>query len=155
MNKCLLVKIKGGHKYLVSEGNLSSLLEFLKTFQAEVYRVKLIEGKVLPGLKALANAICNQDYKSDFKAKKLKKVFPVPGRRKATLKNAKKVREFIEKRLLAGKPLALRTIKNRYQSYSYPCLCNHFSAVRKKLADNGCTIAKVGQGAYCLSGCTA
>jgi hypothetical protein len=114
MNKCLLVKIKGGHKYLVSEGNLSSLLEFLKTFQAEVYRVKLIEGKVLPGLKALANAICNQDYKSDFKAKKLKKVFPVPGRRKATLKNAKKVREFIEKRLLAGKPLALRTIKNRY-----------------------------------------
>jgi hypothetical protein len=153
MQKCLLVKIKR-QKYLVPEQNLSSLLEFLKTFKAEVYRVKLLEGKMLPGLKALANAICDQDYKPTLKVKKLKKVFPVPGRRKATLNNAKKVREFIEKKLLTGKPLSLRMIKKRFQNYSYPCLCNHFSAIRKKVTATGCTIAKVGQGAYCLSGCT-
>ena len=148
MKKCLLVKIKDNRKYLVPESNLPSLLDFLATFHAEVYRVTLVEGKVLKDLKDLANAICDQDYNPEIKVKKLKKIFP------QKRKSSQRLRSFIENKLLKGKPLALKQLEKQYPDYSYVSLCNHFSSVRKVLTEKGYKIAKVGQGAYCLAGCS-
>ena len=72
--KYLLLKIKG-RNFLTHEKNLNSLIEFAKTFSAEIYRVEAEDQKILE-LKALANAICDQDYDAKPRHEKLEKIFP-------------------------------------------------------------------------------
>lgn len=152
MTKCLLVKTADKRKFLVHEKNMSSIVEYVKTFHAEIYRVEVIEGKVISHLKNLAGAICNPDYKPKIKIKNPKKIYPKSRARMAILSNAKKIRTFIQSQLNKGKPVSLKELKLRYQNCNITdaCLCNHLSAVRKQLALNGMIIKKIGQGKYCL-----
>jgi hypothetical protein len=152
MTTCLLVKTQDKRKFLVSEKHLSTLAEFIKTFRAEVYRVELVEGKEIIQLKSLATAICNPDYKPEFKVVKLEKIYPVTRPRVSILKNAKKIRQHIEKRLRDGRPVSLKSLKKRYKNCNITdaCLRNHLSAVRKELAIEGKCVSKIGQGTYCL-----
>ena len=149
--KYLLLKIKK-RLFLTHEKNLNSLIEFAKTFSAEIHLVEAESQKVLE-LKTLADAICNQDYecqvKSEFKT--LRKIFPKTQRNRDTiLSNAKKIRKFVHRRLTSGKPISLKELKEKYKNYKVTdaCLCSHLTSVRKYLAEEGYQIRKIGAGTY-------
>ncbi len=152
MNSCLLVKMPDKRRFLVNEKKLSSIVEFVKTFHAEIYKVEVTYGKIYSQLKNLANAICDPDADQDIKFQNAVKIYPVTRERSSILKNAKKIRTFIQETFIKGKPVSLKDLKKRYENCDITdaCLCNHLSAVRKLLIKNGKTIKKMGQGKYCL-----
>lgn len=151
-NYCLLVKTPDKRKFLVNEKNMTSIIEFVKTFRAEVYKVEVLEGKVISQLKNLAGAICDPEYSAEIKVQNQEKIFPKSRPRTSILENAKKIRDFIKKRLDEGKSVSLKELKEKYKSCDITdaCLCNHLSAVRKQLIRSGKTVKKIGQGKYCL-----
>jgi hypothetical protein len=148
--KYLLLKIKK-RTFLTHEKNLNSLIEFAKTFSAEIHLIESETQKVLE-LKALANAICNQEYSVKPKAyQEVKKIFPIRKRdRETILKNAKKIQRFIHRRLTNGKPISLKELKQKYQylGVTDACLCSHLSVARKYVSDKGYQIRKLGAGTY-------
>lgn len=149
----LLLKTKDNRNFLTYEKNESSIVEFAKTFNAEVYRVELIKGNVLE-LKKLAKAFCDPDYQSEPTFNKIEKIFPTPSKtRDQILKDAQKIKKFIEQKMKTGQPLSLKDLKDKYSKYDITdaCLCNHFSQVRKALENEGLKIEKVGAGSYCLN----
>ncbi len=152
MTTCLLVRTQDKRKFLVPEKNMPTLIEFIKTFHAEVYRVELIEGKIIPQLKLLASAFCNPEYKSTMKVKKIEKIYPVTRARSFLLENAKKIRKYIQKTLASGKPVSMKQLKKRYKNCNVTdaCLCNHLSVVRQQMIRSGKLVNKIGQGKYCL-----
>lgn len=150
---CLLIKTKDNRKFLTHEKNLPSLVEFAKAFGCEIYTVEPEKGQKVLELKTLTAAICNPEYESDPKGKKLDRVYPRPKRnRKAILNEAGKIRKFITKRLLNGKPVSLKDLKDRYREHKLTdaCLCNHLAVARKILGKQGYQFIKVGAGKYCL-----
>jgi len=152
MTTYLLLKVKGGRKFLTQEKNLPSLIEFAKTFAAEIWRVEAENQKVFE-LKKLAQAICNQDYSQPPEYFNAKKIYPKAKKeRSKILRNAAQVRKFIERRLLTGKSVSLKELKDKYQEWSVTdaCLCSHLSAVRKHLVDQGYEVKKLGAGTYQL-----
>lgn len=153
MTVCLLVRTRDKRKFLIHEKSMPTLIEFVKTFHAEVYRVELIEGKIIAQLKSLASAICNPDYRPTIKVRKLEKLYPPHRPRTHLLENAKKIRTYILKTLSSGKPVSLKQLKKRYKNCKVTdaCLCNHLSIVRRQMLRSGKVVAKIGQGKYCLA----
>lgn len=150
---CLLIKTKDNHKFLTHEKNLESLIEFSKTFLAEIYLVEHEEGKILE-LKNLAQSICKQEEKGEIKFKKIERLYPKAKRsRKNILKDAQKIQLFIRRRLTSGKPLSLKDLKEKYGELGITdaCLCNHFANIRKSLTKEGHKFRKIGAGTYCAT----
>lgn len=155
--KCLLIRTKDKRKFLTYEKNLLSLIEFAKTFGAEIYSVIPGAGETVMELKPLTVAICNPEYKEKPKYEKLDKIFPKPKRnRKSILTDAVKIRTFIKKRFLAGKPVSLKELKEKYKESNLTdaCLCNHMTVMRRALAEEGHSFRKLGAGKYCLATCS-
>lgn len=153
MNQCLLIKIKDNRRFLTHEKNLPSLIEFAKTFGAEIFLVEPKEGQKIFDLKPLTIAICNSDETTGLQYKKIDKIFPKSKRkRQDILAEAQKIRNFIENRLLVGKPISLKELKKKYKKFDLTdaCLCNHLSMARKMLTQRGFKFQKTG-GSYCLS----
>ena len=153
METCLLVKTDDKRKFLVNEKNFQSIIEYAKAFKVEIYKVEVMEGKIITQLKNLASAICNPEYNPQIKVHLIEKLYPVTKPRQEILKMAKRIHDFIYKSMKNGKPISLKTLKNKYKNYEITdaCLCNHFSLARKKLSEEGYEIIKTGQGTYCLA----
>jgi hypothetical protein len=154
MEKRILVKTKDNRKFITYEKNLPSLIEFAKTFSAEINMVEVkAETKGLD-LKALTAAICNPKYNSDPEYNQIKRIFPNSKKqRKLILTEAKVIRQFIKKKFLSGKDVSLKDLKEKYknQKLTDACLCNHMATVRKELAKEGYKFRKTGAGKYCLT----
>jgi hypothetical protein len=151
---CLLIKTKDNRKFLTHEKNWVSLVEFAKTFKAEVYRVEPAAGVKPMELKALTAALCDAGYADDPEHAKVERLYPKAKRnRKEILTGAVKIRRFVRRRLLSGKALSLKELKEKYkgQGLTDACLCNHLSATRKELAGEGYVFRKIGAGKYCLT----
>ena len=46
MNDCLLIKTSDEKNFLVNKKNIKLITEYVKTFNAELYLVEVIQGKV-------------------------------------------------------------------------------------------------------------
>jgi hypothetical protein len=126
-NKCLLVKTKNRRRFLTHEKNLAYLIEFAKTFQAEIYLVQPEQGQKLLELKPLTVALCASEYTGASKYAIINRIFPKSKRnRQDILAEAEKIRAFIKKKLMAGKPLSLKELKSKYKANKLTdaCLCN-------------------------------
>ena len=143
----LLMKTADKRNFLIHEKMLPSVVEFVKTFKAEVYRVEILKGKMIAQLKTLAEALCNPQYQPEMKCRTIERIYPPV----KTIPSAK-IREFIQQEFLNGKIVSLDRLKIRYKNYhiSDSCLCNYLSAVRKQLVKNGQNIVKTGRGKYCI-----
>ena len=151
--ECLLVKTKDKRKFLTEEGNLSMLKEFSETFKAEVLLVKTDSSQEILPLKKLAPAFCDSSYDSKPEYEMISKILP-KRTRKSILKNASLIQKFIKKQLLDGKIVSLKNLKKKYkENYGVTdaCLCNHLSAVRKELENEGHKVTKTGAGSYQLN----
>lgn len=150
----ILVKTKDNRKFLTFEKNLPSLIEFAKTFGAEVELVKVEKGTKALETKALTSAICNPTYDESPQYKSIRKIFPKSKKqRKSIISDAVSIRSFIQKRFLSGKTVSLKELKDKYknQKLTDACLCNHMANVRKTLSKEGHKFRKIGAGKYCMS----
>lgn len=149
---CLLIKTK--NEFLTPEKNLPSLIEFAKTFNAEIYLVEPHQGQKLLELKALTTAICDPQYDTKPQFTKIKQIFPLPNKsRTSIVSDASKIRSYIVKKLKEGEPVSLKELKKKYENKQLTdaCLCNHLSIARKLLEEQGQKFEKIGAGTYQLS----
>lgn len=153
MLKCLLLKTKDNRKFLTSEDNLLMVLEFVKTFNAEIYLAEIPEEshKEILKAKSLATAICDSLYQPKTEIKELKRLYPEEkAGRKEAIKLAQQITTYIRKQLLTGKEVSMKNLKKKYEKekLSDACLCAHLSRIRKELVTEGLSITKLGAGRY-------
>lgn len=147
----LMLLTKDKKKFFTQMKNFTNLVEYSKTFNAQMFQVRIEEGKVLE-LKNLVVALCDPEYSCETTYSDAVRLFPENDRDKI-LKNAEKIQIYIRKKLLDGKTVSLKELKEKYQTLKITdaCLCNHLSTVRKGLVGEGKGIEKVGAGAYRVS----
>lgn len=151
--KCILIKTKDNRNFITKYNNLSSLIEFTKTFGAEVYSVNVLNKSQILSLKDLTEAFCNPEYKIVPEVERMSKIYPRSTKnRESILIEAKEIREHIKQRFLSGKPVSLKELKKKYENLNLTdaCLCNHMSVVRKMLSKEGYKFKKLGAGKYSM-----
>lgn len=149
MNDCLLIKTSDEKNFLVNKKNIKLITEYVKTFNAELYLVEVIQGKVISQLKNLASAICNTEYKNESSFKIIEKIYP----KSKNKNNSSKIKKHILEKFQTKQIVSLKELKHKYkkQEITDACLSNYFSSVRKQLLKNGNKIKKIGQGNYILT----
>lgn len=145
----LMIETKDQRKFFTYRRHLPQLIEFSKTFNAEISVVRTDEEPL--DMLSLAENLCSDNYeihKPSFEIVEIK-VGQKRSKKKLT-HNAKIIRKFIQRELLAGKPVRLCGLMKRFKRYGLtkPTFCNHFTAIRKELASQGFLIEKTGQGEY-------
>ena len=144
MKQCLMIKTKDKKKFFTYERNLPQLIEFSKTFNAEISIVQILSETNILELEELAPALCEKKSQ-----KATYKVIEVKLKPQKTT-NAKKIQSYIKKSLLNGKIVSIKSLKQRFNGLTTACLCNNFKLIRNYLTNQGLSIEKIGQGAYRL-----
>lgn len=151
--KCLLIKTKENKNFFTHENNLQSLVEYIKTFNAELLLVKPSPETKILELKELTVALCDPNYNYHGKFEIIEKIFPKNKRaRQSILVEAKIIRGFIRNKFLSDKQISLKELKEKFQNYRLTdaCLCNHLAMARKDLAKDGFKFTKTGAGKYSI-----
>ena len=154
--ECLMIELNNNRKLFTQKGNYPQLIEFSKTFGAEISVVKVKEETDILDLQELPKAICSED-----EPQKLPKVEIVEKRlqtdsktedRKTTLKRAERIRNYIQKKFLQGKTVKLSNLEKQYRQYelSSSTFSNHLREVRRTLLSDGHKIEKLRSGEYRL-----
>lgn len=154
--KCLMIETKDKKRLFTHETNYPDLIEFSKTFGAEISVVKVEEAEILE-LEELAPLICTRDGNSlEPSYKLIQKKIAKAGRpkkligRAKTLFQASKIRSYIELEFLTGNVISLNRIVNKFKKYdlSVSAICNHITAIRKELEKKGYKVKKLERGKY-------
>ena len=148
--KCLLIQTKDKRKFFTHEKNLIQLIEFSKTFGAEISTVKLEEGPILE-LEQLAPAICDPNYKKiksqysiiETKTKDIKS-------RSEILDIANKVKRYICEQFKNRNSVSLKELKDKFkkENLTNAALCNHIRRVQQDFEKEGIQFVKIGAGEY-------
>lgn len=150
---CLMIEIKNGQRFFTHEKNYPQLIEFSRTFDAEISVVKLTGGQVLE-LAELAPAICDPLYRSPTVSFEMieTKLTVEKKNRAGILKTADAIREFIEIGLMAGETISLKELRSEFAKYNLTtaCFCNHMRKTLEALQKRGFRVKKVGGGKYRL-----
>lgn len=149
--KCLLIETKDKRKFFTHEKNFVQLIEFSKTFNAEISVVKVEKGELLD-LEELAPAICDAGYKKPTTAYQvIETKLSKNGRaRPNILKNAETVKRYIFNQFTSRNSVSLKDLKRKFKKFnlSDPALCNHIRRVKKELEKKGWEFTKIGAGVY-------
>ena len=150
---CLMIETADRRKFFTHEKNFPMLIDFAKTFNAEISVVKLEEGQVLE-LAELAPALCDAGYRRPRSSYQIieTKMLPRSNTRTAILKNADKIQNAIVESFLAGETVSLSAMKERFRRYKLTtaCFCNHIHKAMEVLRKKGIKFKKLGAGKYCV-----
>jgi len=152
MKQCLMIKTKDHKKFFTYEKNLPQLIEFSKTFGAEISTVQISNEVEVLELEELAPALCEmKSQKVDCKILEIK--LRPKDNRQNILHRAKKIQKYIQDSLMSGKTVSLKNLVQKYknQKLTTACLCNHFKLIREKMESEGCLFIKTGGGSYKMS----
>lgn len=150
--KCLMIETKDRRRFFTDPHNYDHLVEFGKTFGAELSVVRAEEPDILD-LMSLAPAICDTSYevvnRPVFEVVEVK-LPKMQRQRKTLLRQADTVKKWIENQLLEGNSVKLAEVRKRYKRYglTMQAFCNHLADVRKKLTAEGHELERVGHGEY-------
>lgn len=148
---CLMIETRDKRKFFTHEKNFPMLIDFAKTFNADISVVKLQEGQVLE-LSELAPAICDAAYKRPRSSYELleMKLTPKSNDRPTILKNAERIQGHIVEQFKTGKVVSLGELKDRFRKLKLTtaCYCNHIHKVMKTLQKEGMKFNKIGAGKY-------
>ena len=150
--QCLMIRTKDRRRFFTHEKNYVQLIEFSKTFKAEISVVRVQQAEILE-LADLAPAICNANYptkKADYELIEVKIPVLPHNTRPKILRTAARIKQFVLGKFLDGQPVSLKELKRKFKRYklSTPALCNHIARVREELKQKGLRVIKVGAGAY-------
>jgi hypothetical protein len=141
-NKCLLLKTPDQRCFFTDEKNYPTLIEFGKTFGAEISIVNTKELVEIQDLSDLAKSICSET-KIEYPAYEVVEtklpavVNPTTENRNSKLKQAKEVIDFIRAELLAGNLVSLSMLETRFTNISKSSLSNYFSRAKRELLSQG------------------
>jgi hypothetical protein len=151
----IMIRTKDKRKLFTFKKNLPSIIEYAKTFRAELAEVE-VDVKPLE-LGELAKALCDANVNYDVTPKIVKEIYPKNvvkdyKPRKVILKEAAEVRKWIESQFQAKKVVSLKTLREQFDGMdlSDSTLCNHITAVRNKLKTQGQIVTKNENGGYCV-----
>lgn len=152
--ECLMIELSDQRRLFTRKSNYPQLVEFSKTFGAEISVVKIKEETNVLELQEIPQAICSEE------SQKSPKVEIIETRiskrklddRKTMLKRAERIREHIQKKFLQGKTVKLKQIKKHYSHYDLTSstYSHHLREVRKTLSNDGYAIEKLKSGEYRL-----
>lgn len=148
--KCLLIETKDKRKFFTYEKNFPQLIEFSKTFNAQMSIVQLDKGLILE-LEELAPAICNPEYQKSYSEYEvIEKKTKATNKRPNILNIAKSVSSFVFNEFQTKKSISLKTLKIKFKQYnlSDSALCNHIRRVKKQMESQGFKFIKIGAGEY-------
>lgn len=149
--KCLLIETKDKRKFFTHEKNFFQLIEFSKTFKAEISTVKLEEGVVLE-LEELAPALCDPNHKKSKSQYEIieKKLTADKKTRTSILNIADKVKHYIHTQFEKRNDVSLKELKSKFKKYrlSDATLCNHMRRVKQDWEEKGFSFVKTGAGQY-------
>ena len=150
--KCLLLELKDKRKFFTSEKNLYQLVEFCKSFQANISLVD-VKNCVLMNLEELVFALCNnkingQNSEYVFIENKL-----ISKKKEDKKTIASKLKTFIRKKFLSKSVVDLFSIRNKFRKYkiSNTSLYNCLKNVKNDLEKEGYNIVKEKTGCYRIS----
>lgn len=141
-NKCLLLKTPDQRCFFTEEKNYPILVEFGRTFDAEISIVKTKEQVEILELDDLAKSICSQN-KSEYpeyeivETKLSAEIKKTIENRAARLKQAKEVSDYIRGEMMEGKTVALGDLDSKFPQMAKSCLSNYFTRVRRELSSRG------------------
>jgi hypothetical protein len=151
----IMIRTKDKRKLFTSKKNLPSIIEYAKTFRAELSEVEADTEPLELG--ELAQALCDANANQDVTATVVKEIYPKnvvkdSKPRTVILKEAATVRKWIESQFQAKKVVSLKTLREQFDGMdlSDSTLCNHMTAVRKKLKTQGQIVTKTENGGYCV-----
>jgi hypothetical protein len=140
--KCLLVKTKDKRNFFTDEKHLPRLIEFSKTFGAEISVVQAEEAEVL-NLVQLGTAICNTSY-----APVIKPNYEIIETKVKSKKNtSQEIRKFINKTLLSGNVVSSKEIIKKFGA-SPSCVSIQIKAIKQKLEKDGLQIKNISRGKF-------
>lgn len=152
MTQCLMIKTQDKREFFTHEKNLIQLVEFSKTFGAEISTVKIDEDAPILDLRDLVPQFCDQTCKPEKAHYEIVevKLQGVKCKRQKMLKTAGRIKNHIADELLSGNIVSLRGLKRKFARHKLTdaALCQHLKRVRDELTEQGHTIEKVGGGKY-------
>jgi hypothetical protein len=155
-NKCLLLKTPDQRCFFTEEKNYPLLVEFGRTFDAEISVVKTVDQVEVLELDDLAKTICTQVENPAFLYEVLEVKLATPVKevvetRKNKIKQAEEVREHIKEVLMSGKTLTVADLEAKFPETPKVCLVAYFSRMRRRLEAAGHNIVREKPGSYRLA----
>jgi hypothetical protein len=146
-NQCLLLKTPDRRSFFTEEKNFPVLVEFGRTFDAEISVVKTKEQVEVLDLDDLAKSICSQteDKQAEYDVLEVKLSAPVretSENRESKLKKAKEVIDQIKTDLRSGKTISLADLESKFPDVAKSSLTNYFTRARRELASQGNNIRR-------------
>jgi len=142
-----MIETKDRKRFFTYEKNFPQLIEFSKTFNAEISKVQIPSETEVLELEELAPALCEKkSQKADYKVLELKLCPKIT--RSKILSRAKKIQIYIHKKLMEGNTVSLRELTDKFKGLTSACLCAHFKLIRKDMEAKGHLFEKVGGGKY-------
>jgi len=154
-NDLLMIRTKDNRKLFTDRANLPSLIEYAKTFQAELIEVK---ASIVPlQLDQISKLLCDPNVSQQADELLVKQLYPQfilkePKTRSLILEEASIVRKWIEEQFLSKKIVSLKNLRQQFSAMdlSDSTFCNHMKEVKKLLKIKGHIITKLNNGAYCI-----
>lgn len=150
----LMIKTKDKRQFFTHQKNMPLLLEFAKTFNAELIIVSSNQVPVLE-LDKLALAICDSNYivEGDFKI--ISKIYPKQDdqkQRNELIENANIIKSYIRNKISKQKSISLKDLKKEFSHLKVTdsCFCHHIKVVREELKLKGVEVVKTGAGQYAI-----
>lgn len=145
----LLVRAKDKRTFFTTVKNTRFLIEFARTFGAELSVVLAPEATVMK-LSQVINSFCDgvPGVKTPYRV--IRQIWPNSGLRDKMLRDAVQIQKYIRRKLTAGKVVSLAEIRNRFSELQLTdaCFSNHLARARR---DFGKQVKRIGHGRYRLS----
>lgn len=155
-SKCLLLKTPDDRCFFTEEKNFPVLVEFGRTFNAEISIVKTKEEVEIQELPDLAKSICNQDKQNhpEYEVVEIK-LSPPTGKaiaaRETKINQTKEVIEYIKSELLNNKIVSMIDLETKFPEVNRMTLSNCFTRVRRDLTSKGKILDRIKPGHWRIS----
>lgn len=145
--KCLLIELKDKRKFFTHQKNFDQLIEFCKSFKANMSVVNMKNGNVLD-LDELVPALCNPKQKQKYDYTILEqKMITRNENKKITNQN---IQKYIKNKLMAKQTVGIEELKKKYgkNGVSIGAINGCYNKVKNELKKEGYNLMKVSVGVY-------
>lgn len=152
-SKCLLLKTPDKRCFFTSENNFPMLVEFGRTFGAEISVIRAKQEVEVMELADLAKLICSPPSVTppEYEVLEIKLAAPTNENRitrQDRLKTAREINAHIHAMLLSGKTITLSDLESKFPFLTMRSLSNHLARAKRELQAQGYTIKREKPGQY-------